>query len=96
MSKEYGMKGAFVNLTPYIEEGKMKNFTEMLKKHGPSEALSKSLDGNIYGVPRIYDGVYMDQTWQVPQGYSQKAQYPSFYRYGRGVGYACKTKGAVS
>lgn len=63
MSKEYGLKGAFINLSPYIEEGKMPNFINMLREYPPAESVAKNSDGNIYGTPRIYDGMIMDESW---------------------------------
>lgn len=76
MAKEYALKGAFVNLTPYIEKGEMKNFMAMIEKHPPAEALTKNSDGDIYGVPRIYDGIYMDQTWQIRMDLLKKHNIP--------------------
>lgn len=61
---KYGPQGAFVNLTPYIDSGKMPDFKSMLEKYPPAMALSKAPDGNIYGGPRIYDMDFrMDETW---------------------------------
>ena len=64
MAKKYALKGAFVNLTPYIDEGKMPNFINKVREYPPAEAVSKNSDGNIYGVPRIYDTEFiMDESW---------------------------------
>ncbi|MGL6175252.1 MAG: extracellular solute-binding protein, partial [Cellulosilyticaceae bacterium] len=61
---KYGPEGAFVQLTPYIEKGMMNDYMAVLDRYPNSKYLVKSPDGNIYGVPRIYDADYlMDESW---------------------------------
>ncbi|QHT59797.1 extracellular solute-binding protein [Paenibacillus lycopersici] len=55
---KYGPQGAFLDLTPYMESGKLDNMKAMLEKYAPAMDLDRSPDGNYYGAPRMYDVPY--------------------------------------
>ena len=50
----YGPQGAFVDLTPYLDKGELPNIDEVLNRTD-SMKYSKSPDGHLYAVPRVYD-----------------------------------------
>ncbi|MCQ6562671.1 extracellular solute-binding protein [Paenibacillus mendelii] len=54
----YGPQGAFVDLTPYMEAGKLDSYKAMLEKYPPAMDLTRSPNGKYYGAPRIYDVPY--------------------------------------
>jgi len=54
----YGPQGAFLDLTPYMEAGKLDNYKAMLDKYPPAMDLTRSPNGKYYGFPRIYDVPY--------------------------------------
>lgn len=62
----YGMAGALLDLTPYINEEYMPNFTKALKEVPDAVSAITMPDGKIYGLPQINmysvwpgDGVYI-------------------------------------
>ncbi len=59
---DYGPEGAFLSFEPYIEEGKMPNYIDVLSSYDPAMKLATSPDGNRYGAPRIYEAPRMDET----------------------------------
>ncbi|WP_045520808.1 extracellular solute-binding protein [Neobacillus niacini] len=54
----YGPQGAFLDLTPYMEAGKLDHYKAMLEKYSPAMDLTRSPNGKYYGFPRIYDVPY--------------------------------------
>lgn len=61
--QQYGPQGAFVNLSEYIDGGKMPNFKKLMDGIDNSYTISKASDGNIYGAPRIYDYTFITETF---------------------------------
>ncbi|RAP75901.1 extracellular solute-binding protein [Paenibacillus montanisoli] len=55
---KYGPQGAFLDLTTYMEAGKLDNMKAMLEKYSPAMDLTRSPDGKYYGAPRMYDVPY--------------------------------------
>ena len=54
----YGPQGAFLDLTSYMEAGKLDNYKAMLEKYPPAMDLTRSPNGKYYGAPRMYDVPY--------------------------------------
>ncbi|MDQ8739040.1 extracellular solute-binding protein [Paenibacillus sp. LHD-38] len=54
----YGPQGAFLDLTPYMESGKLDHYKAMLEKYPPAMDLTRSPNGKYYGAPRVYDVPY--------------------------------------
>lgn len=51
----YGPQGAFLDLTPYMNAGKLDAYKAMLEKYPPAMKLTRSPNGKYYGAPRMYD-----------------------------------------
>lgn len=60
---EYGPQGAFVNLSEYIDKGKMPNFKKMMDGIDNSWTITKAGDGNVYGAPRLYDFTWITESF---------------------------------
>ncbi len=63
--KLYGPQGAFVDLMPYVEAGKMPNFKALMDKFPNSWAMALAADGGLYYAPRIYDYEWTTEGFQM-------------------------------
>lgn len=83
--KDYGPQGAFVNLSEYIEKGKMPNLKKAMDGIENSYAMAKAGDGNIYAAPRIYDYTFITESlmgrWDILKKHNLQApkDFDEFY-----------------
>ncbi|KRF42205.1 extracellular solute-binding protein [Paenibacillus sp. Soil787] len=54
----YGPQGAFLDLTSYMNAGKLNAYKALLEKYPPAMDLTRSPNGKYYAAPRIYDVPY--------------------------------------